>query len=112
LLLDNPGGPEFTPKRLIEGSRLTHMEASVSTPTTPLPADQKQLNDRLRAIAQASGAEAIDATAVLCKDDQCIRTMPDGSPAYKDADHLRPRYTREEASYFDRTVRAVQQPSR
>ncbi len=112
LLLDNPGGPEFTPKRLIEGSRLTHMEASVSTPTTPLPADQKQLNDRLRAIAQASGAEAIDAMAVLCKDDQCIRTMPDGAPAYKDADHLRPRYTREEASYFDRTVRAAQQPSR
>ena len=95
--------------------RLTHMEASVSTPTTPLPADQKQLNDRLRAIAQASGAEAIDAMAVLCKDgSHCLVTLPDGAPAYKDADHLRPRYTREEASYFDRTVRSApaQQPSR
>jgi hypothetical protein len=115
LLLDNPAGTEFSPKRLIEGSRLTHMEVMTSTPTAPLPADQKQLNDRLRAIAAASGAEAIDAMAVLCKADQCLRTMPDGSPAYKDADHLRPRYTREEASYFDRTVRtapAAQQPSR
>jgi peptidoglycan/LPS O-acetylase OafA/YrhL len=107
LLLDNPGGPEFEPKRLIEGSRLTHMEAMHSTPTAPLPADQKQLNDRLRAIALAAGAEPIDAMAVLCKDDQCLRTLPDGAPAYKDADHLRPRYTREEASYFDRTVRAA-----
>nr|WP_322745851.1 acyltransferase family protein [Variovorax paradoxus] len=82
LLLDNPGGPEFTPKRLIEGSRLTHMEAMSSTPTAPLPADQKQLNDRLRAIAQASGAEPIDAMSVLCKNDQCLRTLPDGAPAY------------------------------
>ncbi|HEX7867156.1 MAG TPA: acyltransferase family protein [Variovorax sp.] len=115
LLLDNPGGPAFTPKRLIEGSRLTHMEAMTSSPTTPLPADQKQLNDRLRAIAEASGAEPIDAMAVLCKDgSHCLVTLPDGAPAYKDADHLRPRYTREEASYFDPTVRAApaQQPSR
>ena len=115
LLLDNPGGPEFTPKRLIEGSRLTHMEAMTSAPTAPLPADQKALNDRLRAIAEASGAEPIDAMAVLCKDgSHCLVTLPDGAPAYKDADHLRPRYTREEASYFDRTVRSApaQQPSR
>jgi peptidoglycan/LPS O-acetylase OafA/YrhL len=115
LLLDNPGGPEFTPKRLIEGSRLTHMEAMTSSPTAPLPADQKALNDRLRAIAEASGAEPIDAMAVLCKDgSHCLVTLPDGAPAYKDADHLRPRYTREEASYFDRTVRSApaQQPSR
>ena len=43
-----------------------------------------------------------------------VVTLPDGAPAYKDADHLRPRYTREEASYFDRTVRSApaQQPSR
>jgi peptidoglycan/LPS O-acetylase OafA/YrhL len=107
LLLDNPGGDKFSPKRLIEGSRLTHMEAMTSMPTTPLPADQKRLNDRLRAIAEASGAEPIDAMAVLCKNDQCLLTLPDGSPAYKDGDHLRPRYTREEASYFDRTVRTA-----
>jgi hypothetical protein len=93
------------------------MEAMTSMPTTPLPADQKQLNDRLRAIAEASGAEPIDAMAVLCKNDQCLLTLPDGSPAYKDGDHLRPRYTREEASYFDRTVRTApaaepQKPSR
>ena len=115
LLLDNPGGPEFTPKRLIEGSRLTHMEAMTSSPTVPLPADQKALNDRLRAIAEASGAQPIDAMAALCKDGaHCLVTLPDGAPAYKDADHLRPRYTREEASYFDRTVRSApaQQPSR
>jgi hypothetical protein len=91
------------------------MEAMSSNPTTPLPADQKQLNDRLRAIALASGAEPIDAMAALCRDGQCLLTLPDGAPAYKDADHLRPRYTREEASYFDRTVRtapAAPQPSR
>ncbi|MEZ2299830.1 acyltransferase family protein [Variovorax sp. RCC_210] len=117
LLLDNPGGPEFEPKHLIEGGRLTHMDATTSTPTTLLPPGQKQLNERLRAIAEASGAEPIDAVAALCKDDQCLRTMPDGAPAYKDANHLRPRYTREEASYFDRTLRAApgsaaQQPAR
>jgi hypothetical protein len=47
----------------------------------------------------------IDAVANLCTaDGQCLRTMPDGAPAYKDAGHLRPKYTRSFATYMDRAL--------
>ncbi|QNK69101.1 acyltransferase family protein [Variovorax sp. PAMC26660] len=102
LLLDNPSGPAFEPLRLIEGSRLGTMTATRSTPTAPLPPAEAQLNERLRRIAEASGAEAVDVIAQLCKAGQCLRAMPDGNPIYKDKEHLRPYYTRQNASYVDR----------
>ncbi len=47
----------------------------------------------------------IDAVANLCTaDGQCLRTMSDGAPAYKDAGHLRPKYTRSFATYMDRAL--------
>lgn len=52
-------------------------------------------------LAAASGAQVIDVMAHLCKDGQCVRTMPDGAPAYKDDSHLRPAYTRYYANYLD-----------
>ncbi|WP_198082969.1 acyltransferase family protein [Variovorax sp. E3] len=105
LLLDNPGGADFTPRRLIQGNRLAHITAAPTTPTAQLPANQRQLNDRLLAIAAASGAEPIDAVASLCKDNACQRVMPDGNPSYKDGDHLRLEFTRDHANYIDRVMR-------
>ncbi|MEJ1165498.1 acyltransferase family protein [Variovorax sp. CCNWLW186] len=105
LLLDIPVSPDFEPKRLLEGSRLASMKVTSSMPTLPILQDQRELNDKLRQIGIASGVEVIDAVANLCTaDGQCLRTMPDGAPAYKDAGHLRPKYTRSFATYMDRAL--------
>ncbi|VTU21484.1 O-acetyltransferase OatA [Variovorax sp. SRS16] len=102
LMLDNPIGDEFDPKRLLlGGSRLGRMDVTRSTPTTPWPPAQKQLYLRLRELAQKTGAIVIDPVPALCKDDQCIRTTPDGTPIYKDGDHLRSDYTRRFGTEID-----------
>jgi len=103
LLLDNPSGPAFEPLRMIHGSRLGTLTAARDAPTTPLPEAQAQLNERLRGIAAASGAEALDVIASLCEaGGECLRSMPDGNPIYKDKEHLRPYYVRRNATYVDR----------
>jgi hypothetical protein len=102
LMLGNPVGMDFDPLQQIQGSRLTHMAASTGQLTAPMPEDQAQLNARLKQVALANGAEVIEPFASLCAVGQCIRSMPDdGSPAYKDIGHLRPRYARSFATYID-----------
>jgi peptidoglycan/LPS O-acetylase OafA/YrhL len=100
LLLDNPTGPQFAPKRLIEGSRLGTPTVS-ATRTAALSQEEAKLDARLRRIAASSGVEVIDVTAHLCQDGQCLRSMPDGTPVYTDDQHLRAGYTRHFANYLD-----------
>jgi peptidoglycan/LPS O-acetylase OafA/YrhL len=102
LVLGNPVGMDFDPLRQIEGSRLGRMTAESGQLKAPMPQDQAQFNARLKQVAQANGAKVIEPFASLCADGQCIRSMPDdGSPAYKDIGHLRPRYARSFATYID-----------
>jgi len=102
LVLGNPVGMDFDPLRQIEGSRLGRMTSESGQLKAPMPQDQAQFNARLKQVAQANGAKVIEPFASLCADGQCIRSMPDdGSPAYKDIGHLRPRYARSFATYID-----------
>jgi len=102
LVLGNPVGMDFDPLRQIEGSRLGRMTAESGQLKAPMPQDQAQFNARLKQVAQANGAKVIEPFASLCADGECIRSMPDdGSPAYKDIGHLRPRYARSSATYID-----------
>ncbi|WP_418117681.1 acyltransferase family protein [Variovorax sp. 350MFTsu5.1] len=102
LVLGNPVGMDFDPLRQIEGSRLGRMTAESGQLKAPMPQDQAQFNARLKQVAQANGARVIEPFASLCADGECIRSMPDdGSPAYKDIGHLRPRYARSFATYID-----------
>jgi peptidoglycan/LPS O-acetylase OafA/YrhL len=102
LVLGNPVGMDFDPLRQIEGSRLGRMTSESGQLKAPMPQDQAQFNARLNQVAQANGAKVIEPFASLCADGQCIRSMPDdGSPAYKDIGHLRPRYARSFATYID-----------
>ncbi|QFZ81289.1 acyltransferase family protein [Variovorax paradoxus] len=101
LVLGNPVGMDFDPLKQIEGSRLGGMRVSEQG-KAPLPEDQAQFNARLKQVAEANGAQVIAPFASLCTDGQCLRSMPDdGSPAYKDIGHLRPRYARSFATYMD-----------
>jgi len=101
LLLDNPIGQDFEPKRLITYNRLGDWSVTRVSPTVPMPVDQKFVDGRLRELAARSGAELIDPLPTLCKDDQCIRTEADGTPMYTDSDHLRAAYVAEFASFLD-----------
>ncbi|MDM0041441.1 acyltransferase family protein [Variovorax sp. J22G21] len=101
LLLDNPVGPDFGPEKLLSGSRMGQMSVGRMSPTAPLPAAQVALNERLRALATRAGASVIDPLPNLCRADQCIRTLPDGTPIYKDSDHLRAGYMRRFGNWLD-----------
>ncbi|MET3477113.1 acyltransferase family protein [Variovorax atrisoli] len=102
LVLGNPVGMDFDPLRQIEGSRLGRMTAESGRLRAPMPQDQAQFNARLKQVAEANGARVIEPFASLCAGGECIRSMPDdGSPAYKDIGHLRPRYARSFATYID-----------
>jgi len=102
LVLGNPVGMDFDPLKQIQGSRLGGMTAAGGQLKAPMPQDQALLNARLKQVAEANGARVIEPFASLCADGQCIRSMPDdGSPAYKDIGHLRPRYARSFAKYID-----------
>ena len=101
LLLDNPTGPDFGPERLIAGSRLGRLHARRLTPTAAQPEAQQRWHERLRALAERSGAAVIDPLPSLCRDGQCLRALPDGTPIYKDADHLRSAYVGSYATWLD-----------
>ncbi|QNK69102.1 acyltransferase family protein [Variovorax sp. PAMC26660] len=100
LLLDNPTGPQFAPKSLIEGSRLGKPTVT-DVRTGKMPPDQASLDAQLRRIAASSGVEIIDASSHLCQNGQCLRAMPDNTPVYADDQHLRAAYTRHFANYLD-----------
>lgn len=102
LVLGNPVGMDFDPLGQIQGSRLGRMTAASGQAGAPMPEDQARFNERLKQVALANGARVIEPFASLCADGRCLRSMPDdGSPAYKDIGHLRPRYARSFATYID-----------
>ena len=101
LLLDNPIGPDFGPEKLLGGSRTGQMRVARMSPTAIQPPAQAALDARLRAVAQRAGVAVIDPLPHLCREGQCIRTLADGTPIYKDADHLRADYAARFASWLD-----------
>ncbi len=101
LLLDNPVGPAFGPERLLGGSRMGTMSVGRMSPTTPLPPEQVALSQRMREIAARAGVTVIDPLPSLCRAGECIRTLPDGTPIYKDQDHLRAGYMRRFGNWLD-----------
>jgi peptidoglycan/LPS O-acetylase OafA/YrhL len=105
LLLDNPIGSDFDPRKLIQGSRLEgKMSATQDASTVRYPPDQKHLHTRLIEIAASNGAKVIDPVSTLCQVDVCLRSLSDGSPIYKDDWHLRASYVRENARWMDELV--------
>jgi hypothetical protein len=88
---------------MLEGSRLGSLRVSREV-TAPQPLSQAALNDQLLRIAAASGAKAIDVTRRMCRGGRCDRTLPDGSPAFIDEQHLRPAFTRAHADWLDEVL--------
>lgn len=59
-------------------------------------------HDRLKRLAQESGAEIIDPSRFLCSAGKCATTSPSGVPYYSDGTHLRASYVRDHVTYLDK----------
>jgi len=105
IVLSNPTSPSFDPLFPAE-SRLS-LHSPLQLPIRPsvdaaaFESFVAPLSERLRGIAAAVGAEAIDPRASLCDAMACPSAGPDGLPLYLDSNHLRASYAREQASFVD-----------
>jgi len=100
-VLDNPSGPQFDPRNFFEGSRLTNLTIKPFQKPIPLDKDQSMLRDRLAQIATRAGATVIDPVFYLCPGNNCPTATTDGKPIYRDGNHYRPFYVKENADFID-----------
>ncbi|MBV1932915.1 MAG: hypothetical protein KUG71_14510, partial [Porticoccaceae bacterium] len=56
-------------------------------------------------LAERTQAQVIDAAAHFCQDGMCATTLSDGTPIYKDENHIRPFYVKEHIDYIDVTLK-------
>lgn len=61
---------------------------------------------RLKAIAQATGAQLIEPFDSLCRAGLCPVLDAQGVPLYTDSVHMRPEYSRRAAAYLEPTILA------
>jgi peptidoglycan/LPS O-acetylase OafA/YrhL len=109
ILLSNPTSPLFDPASMLPSQlRLSlHLPADISLPggrridAAPFESYAQPLMSQLRSIAAQTGAIAVDPRATLCDGLVCAATGADGLPLYLDSNHLRARFTREQASFVD-----------
>jgi peptidoglycan/LPS O-acetylase OafA/YrhL len=112
IVLSNPTSPQFDPRWLVP----TQVRLSPQLPRTLVaygarPVDAAAfetfvapLMDRLRAIADRSGARILDPRTTLCEAMSCPAVGDDGMPLYIDSNHLRATYARERASFLDEAL--------
>jgi hypothetical protein len=102
IILSNPTSPLYEPGSFVS-SRLTNNVKFGDYPYI-LKRDYVSfvapLHDRLRKIAQETGAGIIDPIEYLCGEEKCYVTA-NGSPIYKDDNHLRSSYVRENIEFLD-----------
>lgn len=107
LLQQPPMGPSFDPRNMITGSRFDSIKPLPRIEPLKLDqfiADNAVSRNRLIEIARSVGAELIDPTTSLCKDNLCPVVGADGTPVYTDTMHMRPTYSRSAAQYLTRTI--------
>ena len=103
LLLDNPFGEQYNPRNLI-GNRFIFKDEQHLKEMVKVDAEQVELNERLKKIAQQAGVNVIDQLAALCPKGQCLRLTSDKKPIYKDSHHLRPFFVKEQGSYLEQQL--------
>jgi len=103
LILPNPTTPSHLP-----GSRVPRRLAGLlSTETAPailkgeFLAKTRAVSDRLRQIAQRTGAIVIDPTDFVCDTTTCPLITPEGEPMYLDDHHFRAGWASRHASFID-----------
>jgi peptidoglycan/LPS O-acetylase OafA/YrhL len=100
LLLDNPDIQGLDPKVFLSKQRFS-AEVQPLEESIAYTQKQKQLHDEMILMAKRAGAIVIDPIPHFCSNAQCKTTMLDGSPIYKDANHIRALYVRKYVDYID-----------
>lgn len=107
LILPPPSGPAYDPRNMYEGSRFEsiHPVAHIND----MPLDEFLLlnaisRNRLLNIAREAGAKVIEPSDFLCSKNICPVLDSDGTPAYTDAGHMRPKYSRKSAVFLRQTI--------
>jgi hypothetical protein len=107
ILLSTPKDKRFSPKSMLEGSRLTSLKRSYNTTAIDIRgfADSvAPIRTRLISIAARHGAKVIDPIKALCEGTVCPVVAPNGEPYFIDDEHMRPFYVREGAGFIDQTL--------
>jgi hypothetical protein len=102
LILDNPFGEELAPRSLVSRSFFN----GVKVRTTPLSKDKavqraEPARSRIIGIARRTGAKIIDPFDYLCDQETCPSLSSDGTPIYKDYDHLSIYAVTHRVNYLD-----------
>ena len=117
IVLSNPTSLLFDPVFPPEIRLALHVPRNFSLAPGPLvdagpyEAYVAPLMNRLRSIAEQSGATAVDPRAALCAQMICPATAPDGMPLYIDSNHLGGSAARERASFIDQMLLGPDAPS-
>ncbi len=108
LVLSSPRGSALDPKSVIARDGLTVQVRAAPAPVsrTELAALTGPIDERLKRIAQAVGANVIDPAEWLCTPSMCPSVDEQGRPLYKDASHLRASVARERFRAVDAYVYA------
>jgi peptidoglycan/LPS O-acetylase OafA/YrhL len=103
IVLSSPRGGAFDPKSLIDRDAiLVRVHAAPApVPRAEISALAAPIDEKLKRIAAAVGAELIDPTEWLCGAKHCPTADEAGRPLYKDATHLRSSYARERFGAID-----------
>jgi peptidoglycan/LPS O-acetylase OafA/YrhL len=104
LLLDNPIGKVFDPSNYLHGNRLSGFSVSPMKKETHLPDQQLELRAALLEIANQAGVKVIDPVDSLCRSGVCMSLDANNAPIYKDNNHLRARYVRDQATFIDHAL--------
>ena len=107
LLMNIAAGPEFDPRSMYTGSRLSTLAANPRP--EPLALDRflleyGALREALRAAARDHGGIPIDPLPWLCPGGLCPVLTEDGRPLYMDAHHMRPFHAARSAGFLDVTL--------
>ncbi len=108
LLGDDPASQLLSPSHYVNVNRFGSSVLSSSKPypeRVRVSQNQFDLRDTLRDIAERAGAHFIDPLSALCDDKRyCIISFDQGTPIYKDTNHLRSTWVKRYASFMDQTV--------
>lgn len=104
LLLDNPVGPQYDPSNYLQGDRLNGFSVNPMPINYSISNDQLKLRTQLIDIANQAHIKIIDPADTLCPHQLCKISNEHGEPLYKDTNHLRASYVRNNASYIDNTI--------
>ncbi len=105
VLLDNPRGPGFDPKRVLnpdaERRPVFVWDLTVTPREFAMDEKQKALEQKMETMFAGTPVETVRQSQIICPDGLCRAMGADGRPIYKDRGHMRPWFMRKYMDVLD-----------